>query len=147
MTTEQYVVPELNNTKEMLLYAINKIIEQGEQSITKNPDDKPECMYRSDELKCAVGWLINDEYYKSEMEYSSVTEENVYTMMDKSLNFDMNDTTDNLGYLTSLQDAHDSFVTGHNNKGTFMETFKYKIETFVKKNKLPEYCLEPFNSK
>ena len=44
MTTEQYVVPELNNTKEMLLYAINKIIEQGEQSITKNSDDKPECM-------------------------------------------------------------------------------------------------------
>jgi len=57
------------------------LLEQGEQS----RDGHYSCVYREESgLKCAVGCLITDEAYSSDLEDCSVDEENVKAALKKS---------------------------------------------------------------
>ncbi len=69
------------------------------------------CLYRGPNgLKCAVGVLIEDEYYDPEMETNSPKNDLVRKALEKSLGEKM--TLDNISLLTNLQDIHDNVDPG-----------------------------------
>ena len=80
------------------------LIKQGQPSLS----DENLCMYRGNGgTKCAVGFLIKDEYYRSTMEGKSADNPKVMLAVYKSLNIPT--TVRRLSRLLSdLQSAHDS---------------------------------------
>lgn len=125
MNKEPYVLPKFENEQEVLLYSINKVIEQGKQS----SDISGMCQYRTGCLKCAVGWLIDDEHYIRSIEGSGLNR----WVMDK-VKSSTNDKV-NFKYLDVLQNCHD-----FSESDTFVEEFKIKINNRVNIGELPEYC-------
>jgi hypothetical protein len=88
------------NKQELFEFVIDKLIEQGVQSV----DEYGDCMYRGvDGAKCAVGHLIKDEFYNEEYENNSCCHEQVEdALMLSGVDREYNN------FLTKLQDFHDA---------------------------------------
>ena len=88
------------------LDVFNKVSEhllaQNEQAL----DGNWECVYRSDTgLKCAVGCLIDDEFYSEDLEYSSLS--STGPVADALVKSGVVMTREILDLLTRLQKLHD----------------------------------------
>ena len=68
--------------------------------------DESECAYRAaDNAKCAVGVLIKDEFYSSELEHKRVDNPLVLAALEKSLGGPLQN--DEINLLKALQHLHD----------------------------------------
>jgi len=80
------------------------LINQGQKSVENEDIDHNSCRYRGEEnLKCAVGCLIEDHFYDPDMERKEITHDFVKVIVRQSLpnwkpNWDM---------LQDLQELHD----------------------------------------
>ena len=93
------------------------LLKQGKKSVEKSEDEGLVCVYRGPEgEKCAVGCLINDEYYSKVLENKTVFDPKVQEVLEKS-GVELNVVKDEYGtqkgnpifnMLSSLQNIHDS---------------------------------------
>jgi len=80
---------EITNNEQAWEFIHRSLISQGEKSIT-GPGLAGACRYRysdddeSDALKCAAGWLINDNEYEPEIEGMKSTDEEVMNIIMES---------------------------------------------------------------
>ncbi len=82
------------------------LLKQNEQCVNVNG-----CVYRNSAgLKCAVGQLITDEAYCSDLEEHSIEDENVKDALMKS---GINVTQEVTHLLNSLQGMHDNLAPEH----------------------------------
>lgn len=92
------------NNQEIFNKVYYHLITQGNASISANGD----CVYRGmNGMSCAVGCLISDEHYDSEIEGKSVMMESVQEILIKS---GININNDTINLLFSLQEAHDDVL-------------------------------------
>lgn len=90
------------DTQQIFNYVIPALIAQGGQSV----DGGGACVYRGvDGRKCAIGMLIKDEFYKPELEGTSVAYPDVIAALHRS---GVN-TQSNGEFLHNLQCIHDKF--------------------------------------
>lgn len=100
--------------------AIKQVVAQGCQSICEEGDY---CAYRGDNgLKCAVGFLIKDEYYYLDLENKLPTDDAVKEVLEKSVGFEL--TYDELYILERLQSCHDN---ASSDPKKFVESFYQEI--------------------
>ncbi len=97
-------VKEMITTDEGIFEFVKQhLITQGQ----KSADIHDNCFYRTSKgtLSCAVGCLIEDEFYNSELEYRNVLTEVVMSALHKSLpNWNIN-----THLLEDLQNIHDVY--------------------------------------
>ena len=99
------------STVDLVKKSISAVILQGEQSI----DGDGDCMYRTcndkgNTLKCAIGHLISDEYYSTDLENVSARNEHIISAIEKSVGFPLSkDTAESLRY---VQLSHDDAEEG-----------------------------------
>ena len=116
----------------ILKQSIEAVIKQGKQS-----NGGYRCRYRQDELKCAVGHLITDEYYSDFLEGASLNIDNkIHYALNKSLGYELSDKE--IVYLKYIQNAHDSLT----NKTSFVEQFKDNVLNRINERMLPEELRE-----
>ena len=116
--------------------AILNVIKQGCRSTAADGS----CKYRGvDNTRCLVGWLINDEDYREEIEGVGVRNKFVIS----ALRF----TPDNeqLRLLGHLQTCHDHsmvvFVNGEFVDLGFTNNFKHRIRANVRDGRIPDWCI------
>lgn len=63
------------------------------------------CAYRSGDLKCAVGCLIDDKNYNEDIEGKSIKHEKVIKAVENSLGTPLS--KEKINFLSDLQDIHD----------------------------------------
>ncbi len=115
----------------ILKQAIEAVINQGEQSASNGI-----CMYRQDELKCAVGHLITDENYNRELEACSLHLGNeIHDALNQSLGYEVSE--QEIRQLQNIQVAHD-----RSEGSSFLEEFKSRIRHRINQGKLPEELRE-----
>lgn len=91
------------NDQEAFTVAAEHLLRQSERSVA---EDSGACMYRGKEgLKCAVGILIPDEFYREDMEGLAVNDLMVKFPSIRQLFRDVN-----LDLLDELQGIHDSHM-------------------------------------
>jgi hypothetical protein len=94
---------------DLMDFVEQKLLEQGRMSINGSS-----CAYRSEDgCKCAIGYLIPDEHYLSEMDKPSAVQfthiRNIILMYHDTLHIDINDPeyTKKVAFIQSLQYTHD----------------------------------------
>lgn len=98
------------NMQEIFDTVYAHLVNQGEQSADWSGD----CLYRdSSGNKCAVGCLINDNYYDEGLEYLNMYHECVQEAVSQSLGAVLKDTS--LTLLMELQKVHDDCDVWENN--------------------------------
>lgn len=118
--------------KEILRKSIVGVIEQGKPSVNGS-----NCMYRSkDGLRCAVGMIIEDEHYDSDLENKIVTDRRMFDVIEKSIG--KKPTPILINHLYRIQRAHDIAAIFTD----FVDGFKDRIKHKVNVGDLPKYCLE-----
>lgn len=121
--------------KQAVLAAINATYEQGTASIRSQ--GSPSCAYRGyNGSKCVVGHLINDDYYRDELEGESVEDIGVLDAVENSMGMVLND--EQVKVLGLLQAAHDIA----NRLGDFRQNFTDLIQEYVQDGRLPRWALE-----
>jgi hypothetical protein len=85
-------------------YIAYNLVKQGDRS-----ENDEGCVYRNEDngLKCAVGWVIRNDYYDENFEGSSVISNQVMFAVSKSLNYTMEDSTTAMLVTAAL--IHDNF--------------------------------------
>ena len=107
-------VAPIKTTQEIYDQVASHLLTQAERSILPHPvDEDPVCAYRGENnLKCAVGCVILDEAYNSEIEGDCVYNSQVRAALHNSGLINSKDhydqTLENLSLLAALQDMHDS---------------------------------------
>jgi len=105
------VLEMLNSDEGVFNFVKQHLLHQGQKAMAIPYDDQYDgneykCFYRGkDNLKCAVGCLIEDQFYDPDMEQKGVIDLYVRSIVSNSLpnwkpNWDM---------LASLQEVHDQF--------------------------------------
>lgn len=90
----------MRNNSEMLDFAKNHLLAQKIRSVSPVGD----CQYRGPiGLKCAVGALISDEHYNTDLEGYDINCENVRSAVTQSLGF-----IPDFDLLAQLQTLHDN---------------------------------------
>ena len=93
--------------------AVKPLVAQGERSYNVDEDV---CYYRHLGAKCALGHVIKDEHYHSQLENCSIEDANVQLAVALSIGQDSL-TIDQHTLCSNLQDAHDSpMATGEENE-------------------------------
>jgi len=81
------------------------LLKQGQRATINNDEDN-HCLYHSPNgLKCAVGCLITDEAYDSDIEGSDLCDDNVYRVLQDS---QIDTSAKTISFLTRLQRVHDN---------------------------------------
>lgn len=114
---------DLNNDMKVMDYIVSNLLKQGEKSQegvfdyeTETWGSGGDCSYRSytrddqgtvmNQLKCAVGHIIDDEIYDDKLETLSIDDSDVIEAVKAScVNWEITDTS--LGMLLILQRIHD----------------------------------------
>lgn len=97
-------------------FTTTELLKQGKASMMSEFGISS-CLYRHpDGLKCAVGHLIDDEFYDEEMEnqpcQSRIVWPSIIKSVQKKYNIDLNELDANLGTVLSfMQVAHDDYLT------------------------------------
>lgn len=124
------------NTREMLEKAITHVIKQGKAATSK----EGQCRYRTAEgYMCAVGALINDEFYMDGIESHGIEETCTINVVEKSIGRCLERAEVN--FLGEIQESHDFSADALN----FVEVFSSRIYSSVGRGHLPDYCLEFIN--
>lgn len=90
------------NTQQMYEYVVNHLVTQTKQCVGSDGG----CMYRGlDDMKCAVGCLIADEFYEEELENCAIDEPNVRHAVELSINRPLSE--EELALLLMFQSHHD----------------------------------------
>lgn len=90
---------------DVIEYVRDRLISQGRKSLSIWNGN---CKYRGGEdydLKCAIGWLIDDKWYESSFEDKKVTDRRVFGAVEKSVPHWKVD----MELLQEFQDIHDHF--------------------------------------
>lgn len=99
----EHIVPQLNSYNEVLTYVGNNLIKQGCRS---GSGPVGMCAYRgSNDLKCGVGFLINDSNYSPKLEGKALTDDSVNDAVKDSIGW-MDNTLSAL--LDDIQSIHDN---------------------------------------
>lgn len=107
------------NTQEIFDKAVLGVVAQGKQSTSR---DNMWCRYRGEKgLKCAVGHLIDDEYYNTNLENEDATNHDVIIAVSNSIGRPL--TKGERRLLDALQHAHD----GSADNEEFIYEFKERI--------------------
>jgi hypothetical protein len=123
---------------EAIKKAIISVLDQGCVSVSVD-GSVANCVYRGPEgVKCAVGHIIDDEYYQPEMEGLNASFERVTKAVGKSIGLELD--TNQKDILSVLQLCHDDCKDVEDLD--FRTAFITKIETKVRRGSLPEYCIE-----
>ena len=86
------------------------LMKQGRPAVESRGDAKV-CRYRTkDGLKCAIGCLITDEYYRPSLEGRTLFSMDVEKSVEKSLGIEL--TEDQYAFLKDVQNAHDAWGLG-----------------------------------
>lgn len=119
--------------KRMVWDAINKTIEQEEQSV----NDAGGCMYKGNNNTCCViGHMIPDSRYVREMDHP-VDSSDTGIMRNIPVQEVLGFNKEELEISRSLQRCHDSASVIK-----FTKTFIQKIESYIKDERLPEWIGE-----
>lgn len=102
------------NKHEVISRVYDHLMTQQEKSIqpARRPVDVDECMYRQvdsdgNQLACAIGALIDDECYHSNIEHHGAYHEPVLDALIAS-GIDVSIQATDMKFLSDLQDVHDS---------------------------------------
>jgi hypothetical protein len=108
------------------------LLKQGRRSLSH---DTFGCVYRGKEgTKCAVGVLIDDEHYRSELERRDVSDTKVLCAVGNSMGVSLMDMTPlHISFLQALQECHDFVTDSH-----FEQEIKFKL-----RNVAANYELSP----
>lgn len=101
------MILETTRPQEVFNYVAKHLFTQGKQARVKNTlyPDNTKCAYRNEDgLKCAVGCLLDDEYYQPEMDQEKSS--GIRNIVSK-YQFPQW-VTDNLGLVSQLQSVHDN---------------------------------------
>ena len=103
---------------------VNHLLSQNKRSVRHHSYDAQQCAYRgNDGLKCAIGCLIEDDNYSSELESLSVNTYAVkYALIKSGINTESHTLMSMLGF---CQNMHDS-----NPPDTWMNSLKSVAEQF-----------------
>jgi hypothetical protein len=94
----------LRSPQELFDLSVSSLRAQGQKSYI-GTDLEYSCRYRGEnDCKCAIGWLILDQEYKSEMEGLLIKDIFRYLNDERKNEFDKN-----LLLLTNLQNTHDRY--------------------------------------
>ena len=111
-----------NTIREVFYRAVNAVIEQGAPSRNENG----ECSYLcEDGKKCAIGHLIKDEFYTTELESRSLRDDKVKDALKESIGIEVIGIPLSLSLLLDLQIAHDASGDGDD----FISNFKRSVKT------------------
>lgn len=95
---------KLKTNHQVIKYVRGRLLKQGRKSLSMAGN----CKYRGGEeldLKCAIGWLIDDEWYESSFEDKKVTDKRVFSAVKKSVpNWKID-----MDLLQQFQSIHDEF--------------------------------------
>jgi hypothetical protein len=100
---------------------VNHLRNQGVKSFAEGG-----CLYRSNGLSCAVGCLIEDEFYVEELEGRTVDHIDVKNAVVKSIGRDLTD--QEMQLLLVLQNVHDTFEVSEWNKGFKLIAICFNLE-------------------
>ena len=99
------LLSKLKTNHQVIEYVRDNLIKQGKQSRSVYNGN---CKYRGGEdydLKCAIGWLIDDEWYQASFEDKKVTDRRVFSAVEKSVpNWKID-----MDLLQQFQHIHDHF--------------------------------------
>ena len=102
--TEQ-VNSNMMTTQQIFDKAVGGVIKQGGRSVTVD-DDEVRCQYRGpNNLRCAVGHIINYDYYQEGLETANVHTKEVIRAIQYSIGRELLWNENDM--LCELQDAHD----------------------------------------
>lgn len=76
---------KLKTNHQVIEYVRDRLINQGKKSLSTYSGS---CKYRGGEdydLKCAIGWLIDDEWYRTSFEDKKITDRGVCSAVEKSV--------------------------------------------------------------
>lgn len=91
--------------KEVFIKMAEHLLNQGSKS-TENGNFSSDCLYRAPNgNKCAVGALINDEYYEEGLEGKTIDDKIVQQAVSASLESPL--TKEDIDLLVDMQEAHD----------------------------------------
>jgi len=106
------------NTQDIFNKAVGGILKQGESCFDS---EEGQCMYRMGKLRCAAGFLINDECYGSFLEHEGgAGERRVIAAIERSLKIGLTD--DQKQLICRIQSAHDNLAECSN----FIDLFTQK---------------------
>lgn len=113
-------LPENATKQQIFEYVVKFLANQGKQA----KGDNSYCLYRSGDLKCAVGCLIPDKYYSEDLEGTNADSVLMSLADEYGEEYPLFNTLDTHKYfLLTLQEYHDSLLTWRN-ENAFKDSFK-----------------------
>jgi len=124
---------KLNSDESVFNFVKQHLIHQGKKSMQfyyGDCDGDVKCLYRGkDNLKCAIGCLIKDEFYTEDMEEKGIIDLFVQNIVSQSLP----NWKPNWNLLSALQEIHDEFEIESWEKQLELVHQKYIVEKEIVK--------------